>query len=313
MLLFNTSQSFPHFAQTQCCPSCNSDAYHLVNQSRFLRFTIIPVFPLKLSYKHECYQCGYSELTQVKQLPLIEKLSLPKYFIGIFLILLVICFFYQQYLDAQTQKLEYLNNPKAYDTYLVQADKFTHEPLTLTNLKVAQVLSFDEQFITFQVSNYSYKRNNGITTALRTSLLVQRGYFSTDKITLPRSEVKRLYNDDVIYDVLRPSANSLYGGFVMFPPKPKPLYKGLKLDKNNQQGITYFKNGQYNDALESFTIAANAGSQWGQLNLAQMYRDGQGVTKNAQTAKHWYEQAIAQGNSKAKYELEQLCENNQCK
>ena len=99
----------------------------------------------------------------------------------------------------------------------------------------------------------------------------------------------------------------------MFPPKPKPLYKGLKLDKNNQQGITYFKNGQYSDALESFTLAANAGSQWGQLNLAQMYRDGQGVTQNVQTAKHWYEQAIAQGNSKAKYELEQLCENSQCK
>ncbi|KTF15892.1 tetratricopeptide repeat protein [Pseudoalteromonas sp. H103] len=312
MLLFNTSQSFPHFTQTQCCPSCNSDAYHLVNQSRFLRFTIIPVLPLKLSYKRECYQCGHSEPIQLKQLPLIEKLSIPKYFIGIFLIVLVICFFYQQYLDAQTQKLGYLNNPKAFDTYLVQADKFTHEPLTLTNLKVAQVLSFDEQFITFQISNYSYKRNNGITTALRTSLLVQRGYFSKDKITLPRSEVKRLYNDDVIYDVLRPSANSLYGGFVMFPPKPKPLYKGLKLDKNNQQGITYFKNAQYKEALESFTIAANAGSQWGQLNLAQMYRDGQGVTKNVQTAKHWYEQAIAQGNSKAKYELEQLCEMVKC-
>lgn len=242
-----------------------------------------------------------------------EIFTLPKYFIGVFLALWVGLFFYQQHAAAQAQKQSYLTNPKAYDTYLVHADKFTHEPWTLTNLKVAQVLSFDEQFITFQVSNYSYKRNKGITTAMRTSLLVQRGYFSDDKITLPRSEVKRLYNDGVIYDVLRPSANSLYGGFVMFPPKPKPLYKGLKLDKNNQQGITYFKNGQYSDALESFTLAANAGSQWGQLNLAQMYRDGQGVTQNVQTAKHWYEQAIAQGNSKAKIELEEMCDKANCK
>lgn len=307
MLLFNTSQSFPHFTQTQCCPNCKSDAYHLVNQSRYLRFTIIPVAPLKLRYTNECYQCGYKAPVKIQQLPLAEKLSLPKYFIGVLLALWLLLFFYQQHLDTQAQKLGYLNSPKAYDTYLVHADKFTHEPWTLTNLKVAQVISFDDQFITFQISNYSYKRNNGITNALRTSLLVQHGYFSKETITLPRSEVLRLYNDDIIYDVLRPSANSLYGGFVMFPPKPKPLYKGLKLDKNNQQGITNFKNGQYKEALESFTLAANAGSQWGQLNLAQMYRDGQGVTKNVQTAKHWYEQAIAQGNNKAKYELREMC------
>ena len=313
MLLFNTSQSFPHFAQIQCCPNCHSRAYHLINQSRFLRFTVIPVLPLALNYKYECYQCGHNAPVKLKQLPMFEIFTLPKYFIGVFLALWVGLFFYQQHAAAQAQKQSYLTNPKAYDTYLVHADKFTHEPWTLTNLKVAQVLSFDEQFITFQVSNYSYKRNKGITTAMRTSLLVQRGYFSDDKITLPRSEVKRLYSDGVIYDVLRPSANSLYGGFVMFPPKPKPLYKGLKLDKNNQQGITYFKNEQYSDALESFTLAANAGSQWGQLNLAQMYRDGQGVTQNVQTAKHWYEQAIAQGNSKAKIELEEMCDKANCK
>jgi tetratricopeptide (TPR) repeat protein len=307
MLLFNTSQSFSHFSQTQCCPNCQSDSYHLVNHSRYLRFTIIPIVPLKLNYKRECYQCGHNEVISIKKLPLIEKLSLPKYGVGLILLLWVMVYFFQQYTDNQALKYSYLNNPQAFDTYLVHADKFTHEPWTLTNLKVAQVLSFDEQFITFQVSNYSYKRNRGITTAMRTSLLVQRDYFSTNTITLPRDEVKRLYDSDVIYDVLRPHANSLYGGFVMFPPKPKPLYKGLKLDKNNQQGIMYFKDGQFEEALESFKLAAESGSQWGQLNLAQMYRDGQGAGKNTQQAIYWYKKAIAQGNSKAAYELEQLC------
>ena len=82
MLLFNTSQSFPHFTHVQCCPDCNNNSYHLVNQSRFLRFTIFPIFPIKLSYKRECYQCGHSEAINIKTLPLFEKLSLPKYCIG---------------------------------------------------------------------------------------------------------------------------------------------------------------------------------------------------------------------------------------
>ncbi|MEM7148249.1 MAG: tetratricopeptide repeat protein [Pseudomonadota bacterium] len=312
MLLFNTSESFPHFTQVQCCPNCKSNSYHLVNQSRFLRFTILPIFPIKLSYKRECYQCGHCEPTSIKKLPLFEKLSLPKYCIGLVLLLWVLLFFYQKHLNAEALKQSYLTNPKAYDTYLVKADKFTHEPWTLTNLKVAQVLSFDQQFITFQVSNYSYKRSSAITTAMRASLLVQRDYFSSKTITLPRNEIKRLYKDDIIFDVLRPYANSLYGGFVMFPPQPKPLYKGVKLDKNNQQGIMYHKDGQYDEALESFTLAAQTGSQWGQLNLAQMYRDGQGTEKNAPQAIYWYKKAIAQGNSKAKHELEQLCKSAQC-
>ena len=312
MLLFNTSQSFPHFTHVQCCPGCNSNSYHLVNQSRFLRFTIFPIFPIKLSYKRECYQCGHSEAINIKTLPLLEKLSLPKYCVGLILLLWGLLFFYQKHLNTEILKQSYLTSPKAYDTYLVKADKFTHEPWTLTNLKVAQVLSFDEQFITFQVSNYSYKRSSAITAAMRASLLVQRDYFSSRTITLPRNEIKRLYEDGIIFDVQRPQAYSLYGGFVMFPPKPKPLYKGLKLDENNQQGIIYYKDKQYNEALESFKLAANSGSQWGQLNLAQMYRDGQGTKKNIQQAIYWYKKAIAQDNSKAKYELEQLCKTTQC-
>ena len=312
MLLFNTSESFPHFAQTIRCPHCQSDAYHLVNKSRYLRFSILPILVLKLNYKRECYQCGKSEPVKIKQLPLAEKLSFPKYFIGTFLLLWIVTFFYQQHLDTEAQKKNYLSAPKLYDTYLVQTDKFTHEPWTLTNLKIAQVISFDAQFTTFQVSNYSYKRNNSITLAMRTSQLVQNDYFSTKTITLPRNEIKRLYKDDVIYDVLRPYANSLYGGFVMFPPKPKPLYKGLKLDKNNQQGIIYFKDGLFVEAFDSFKLAAEAGSQWGQLNLAQMYRDGEGAEQNHQQAIYWYKKAIEQKNTKAQFELESLCEIAEC-
>tara|TARA_R110000744_G_scaffold11518_3_gene34885 strand:+ start:223 stop:1038 length:816 start_codon:yes stop_codon:yes gene_type:complete len=267
---------------------------------------------LKLNYKRECYQCGKNEPVKITQLPLIEKLSLPKYFIGTFLLLWIITFFYQQHLDNEAQKQNYLSTPKLYDTYLVQADKFTHEPWTLTNLKIAQVISFDAQFTTFQVSNYSYKRNNSVTLAMRTSQLVQNNYFSTNTITLPRNEIKRLYNDEVIYDVLRPYANSLYGGFVMFPPKPKPLYKGLKLDKNNQQGIIYFKDGLFVEAFDSFKLAAEAGSQWGQLNLAQMYRDGEGIAQNHQQAIYWYKRAIEQKNTKAQFELESLCKTIIC-
>lgn len=312
MLLFNIGQSFSHFSNIKNCPQCGSNSYHLVNNSRFLRFTLLPILPLKLNYHRECYQCGYTAATAIKKLPLVEQLSLPKYCLGLVLILGLSSYIYQQQLHDQVTKLTYLSTPKAYDTYLVHADKFTGEPWTPSNLKVAQVVEFDQQLITFQVSNYSYKRNNGITMAMRTSLLVQKDYFSANTLTLPRNQVAQLYRTGAIYDILRPKAYTLYGGFVMFPPKPKPLYKGLKLDDNNQQGINYYKQGLYAEALRRFTLAAEANSPWGQLNLAQMYRDGEGVEQNNQHAIYWFKKASEQHNRKAADELSRLCAQVSC-
>ncbi|MBQ4834116.1 sel1 repeat family protein [Pseudoalteromonas sp. MMG010] len=314
MLLFNVSQSMANFSCVRECPHCQHNTYHLVNQSRFLRFIILPIIPLKLRYLFECYQCGQSERTSLIKQPFLELISLPKYVIGLIFSVLLALYGYQQYIENLQLQQSYVDNPKAYDTYLIVADKFTGEAWTLTNLKVAQVIKFNKDTITFQVSNYSYKRNNGITMAMRTSLLVQSGYFSHSHLTLPRKQVHTLYNQGVIYEVLRPKAYSLYGGFVMFPPKPKPLYQGLKLDDNNQQGVNYYKAGLYIQAAKSFTLAAESGSQWGQLNLAQMYRDGQGVAKNNKTALFWYKKSMAQGNKKARHELALLCkESTDCK
>ena len=313
MLLFNTCDSLSSFSQTTTCPHCKSKNYQLKNHSRFLRFTIIPIMPLAWQYQYQCDDCQHTEAVSLHKLPLIELLSLIKYFTGSLLLICMLLYFYQQYHAKIKLQQSIINNPQAYDTYLVKADKFAQEPLRPENLKVAQVLEFNDKFITFQISNYRYKRDRAITMAMRTSLLVQRDFFSANTLTLPRTEVQRLYDEGTIYDVLRPYAYSLYGGFVMFPPRPKPLYEGVKLNQNNQQGITYYKDKLYTEALDSFLLAAKEGSQWGQLNLAQMFQDGQGTDKDTQQAIYWYQKAAAQGNRKAKIELKDLCSSYKCK
>lgn len=312
MLLFNTCDSLSSFSQTTTCPHCKSNDYQLKNNSRFLRFTIIPIIPLAWHYKYQCNQCQHSNFVALNKLPLLEIVSLVKYFIGSLLLIWILFYFYSQYQAKAELQQSILSEPQAFDTYLVKADKFAQEPLRPENLKVAQVLEFDDKFITFQISNYRYKRDRGITMAMRTSLLVQRDYFSSKTLTLPRSEVKRMYDEGIIYNVLRPNAYSLYGGFVMFPPRPKPLYEGVKLNQNNQQGITYYKDELFDDAFNSFLLAAKEGSQWGQLNLAQMYQDGQGTSQDPEQAIFWYKEAAAQGNRKAKVELKDLCSSYKC-
>lgn len=307
MLLFNTCDTLSSFSQTTTCPHCKSNDYQLKNNSRFLRFAIVPIIPLTWQYHFQCNECKHSEPVPLTKLPLFELLSLVKYFIGSILIVLFLLYFYTHFHAQAVQQQAIINAPQAYDTYLVKADKFAQEPLRPENLKIAQILEFDDRYITFQISNYRYKHDRGITMAMRTSLLVQRDYFSSKTLTLPRTEVQRMVDEGVIYNVLRPHAYSLYGGFVMFPPRPKPLYEGVKLNEHNQQGINYYKDNLLEDAFKSFLLAAEEGSQWGQLNLAQMYQDGQGTTKDIKKAIYWFQQAAAQGNRKAKIELKDLC------
>lgn len=312
MLLFNTAAADVFYKQPKTCPHCQSEHYSLTNHSKILRFTILPVIPLSISYQRQCDDCGYMTPVSWYALPTLEMLSIIKYFAGV---LLLGYFLIQTVLGVHqqtTNEVSYINKPKLFDTYFVHADKFTDTPKRINNLKVAQLVEFDNDNMTFRVGNYTYKYNKDIKIAMRTSMLVQDNYFSSKTMTFRKEQIQQFYEDNSIYKIMRPELYSLFGGFVMHPPKPKPLYTGVKLDKHNQEGITYFKDGLYTEALNSFTLSAEGGYSWGQLNLGQMYRDGQGTQKSLEKAAYWLNKATQQGNLKAKIELAELCLSYDC-
>ncbi|MEL7386966.1 tetratricopeptide repeat protein [Pseudoalteromonas gelatinilytica] len=312
MLLFNTAPADVFYKKQKTCPHCHSEHYSLSNHSRVLRFTILPIMPLSINYQRQCDDCGYVTPAPWYSLPALELASFIKYFIGLFIIVYL---FTKALLGANEQtenEQTYLSEPKLFDTYFVYSDKFTGKPKRINNLKVAQLVEFDDKSMTFRIANYTYKYNKDIEIAMRTSLLVQDDYFSSKTLTFSKQQIKQLYDDGSIYKIMRPELYSLFGGFVMHPPRPKPLYAGVKLDKYNQQGITYFKDGLYKEALNSFTLSAEGGYSWGQLNLGQMYRDGQGTEINNEEAAYWLNKATLQGNPKAKIELAELCLSYDC-
>jgi hypothetical protein len=312
MLLFNTAAADVFYKKQKTCPHCHSEHFSLSNHSKVLRFSILPIIPLSINYQHQCDACGYTSAVSWYSLPPLELASFIKYFIGLVLIVYILTKAILGIHEQADNEIRYLNEPKKFDTYFVYSDKFTGEPKRINNLKVAQLVEFDDKSMTFRVANYTYKYNKDIEIAMRTSMLVQDDYFSSKTMTFTKQQVKQFYEDNSIYKIMRPELYSLSGGFVMHPPKPKPLYAGVKLDKHNQQGITYFKDGQFKEALESFTLSAKGGYSWGQLNLGQMYRDGQGTEINNEKAAYWLNKATLQGNPKAKIELAELCLSYDC-
>ena len=61
------------------------------------------------------------------------------------------------------------------------------------------------------------------------------------------------------------------------------------------KGAEAFNNGDYATALEEWTPLAEQGYPKAQFNLAYMYKNGQGVLQDYQTAAKWYTLAAEQG------------------
>lgn len=71
----------------------------------------------------------------------------------------------------------------------------------------------------------------------------------------------------------------------------------------NEAGLTYWKEGDYANAVKCFKNAAHHQYSWGQHNLALCYFHGRGVPKNLTEAARLMRLAAAQGNQEAQTTL----------
>ena len=81
-------------------------------------------------------------------------------------------------------------------------------------------------------------------------------------------------------------------------------FEGNNLDGGTFQKATIaYEKGDYSTALRIFTSLAEKGDGVAQFNLAKMYREGKGVSKNYKTAVKWFYPSAKQGNAAAQYHL----------
>ena len=70
-----------------------------------------------------------------------------------------------------------------------------------------------------------------------------------------------------------------------------------------QKGRLAYEKGDYGTALRIFTPLAEKGGLIAQFNLAKMYREGKGVSKDYKAAVKWFNLSAEQGNAAAQYHL----------
>ena len=75
-----------------------------------------------------------------------------------------------------------------------------------------------------------------------------------------------------------------------------------------REGRAVYAQGDYATALVEILPLAEAGNADAQRLLGVMYRQGQGVAKDAERALYWTQQAVAQGDAPAQFNLANMYE-----
>ena len=70
-----------------------------------------------------------------------------------------------------------------------------------------------------------------------------------------------------------------------------------------QKGRLAYEKGDYGTALQIFTRLGQKGDSDAQFNLAKMYREGKGVSKDYRAAVKWFNLSAERGNALAQYHL----------
>ena len=70
-----------------------------------------------------------------------------------------------------------------------------------------------------------------------------------------------------------------------------------------QRASAAYKEGDNDTALQTFKPIAEKGDMIAQFNLAKMYREGKGVSKDYKSAIKWFNLSAEQGNAAAQYHL----------
>lgn len=226
--------------------------------------------------------------------------------ISVMLLLLAVCFAVVKYNTDETeqnQTLTIISNPKINDIYFLDFRLLSDNLRPKEKYRLAKVVDITGDIITLLYSDFFYQYQHAAVNSIQYGQLSYKDYFSPKRYNLPHNTIKNMYSEQAIYLAKRPINNKLFGSLVG-PARVKDTSSHLLYGKKeNIKGQAFF-NDKFNEtnlqtAFEYFQRSANLGYSKGQVNLAQMYINGQHVKKDFNQALHWLKQASLQSNKPA--------------
>ncbi|TYK67369.1 tetratricopeptide repeat protein [Colwellia echini] len=225
----------------------------------------------------------------------------------IMLVLLCVFIYSKSTQSGQENKdtVNYISHPKIDDIYFLDFRQLSDTLRPKQKYRIAKVVDITGDIVTLLYGNMFYLRQQTLIDSIRLGQLRFTEYFETKRYDLSLSELKAMHQSAAIYMVKRPDKNMLYGNYIN-DPEPENLNKThvyVAGKRENLQGLSLLKVNYLEDNLQEafklFSRSAELGFAQGQMNLGQMYLNGQYVDKDFNQALYWFKQAALQSDKAA--------------
>ncbi|WP_426358626.1 tetratricopeptide repeat protein [Pseudocolwellia sp. HL-MZ19] len=230
----------------------------------------------------------------------------PARVISILVVLFVLYTAFIEYFDYKHEadnSLAIISEPKINDIYFMDFRVIKEDLRPHEKYRIAKVADITGDIITLVYGSFYYQRKHATLNAISYGQLTFKDYFEGKRYDFPHNKVKNLFESGAIYLANRPVQNKLYGNLVV--PREEH-YRSNRLTYGKQENIKgeAFFNDSFNEmglekAFGFFQQSAELGFVKGQINLAQMYIDGEFVNKDFNKALHWLKQASLQSSKSA--------------
>lgn len=261
-----------------------------------------------------------SSNTQVQRLILSPFIQRLKHFIfskKTVLIPILLCLAYYSYYilyktyQDQQQTRAIVAAPKINDIYLLDFRILSSNLRPNEKYRIAKVVDITGDIITLMYGSFYYPSQHATINSIYYGQLSYKDYFEAKRFDYKHNQIKQKLASGAIYQAMRPMQDKLLGQRV--GPEQRVFHSNIFIQgrRENLTGEAFlnerFSETNLKQAFELFTKSANYDFAQGQVNLAQMYINGQYVEKDLNKALFWLNQASLQSHKPAILKYEIVC------
>ncbi len=231
-----------------------------------------------------------------------QHLTVANVIKAVFLLLLCL-FIYNKSGQSQQENdnsLTYLTSPKVDDIYFLDFRLLSENLRPNEKYRIAKVVDITGDIVTLLYGNVFYLRQQSLKDSIRYGQLRYKDYFESKRFDLKLSKLKAMYKSAAIYMIKRPEQNMLYGNYINDPQPEKGSVLYIPGKRENIAGLSFKKSSYLENnlqqAFERFSRSAQLGFSKGQINLAEMYLNGEYIDKDLSQAMYWFKQAALQSD-----------------
>lgn len=218
---------------------------------------------------------------------------------------------YNHIKTEENQTLAIITTPQINDIYFLDFRLLSDNLRPQEKYRIAKVIDITGDIVTLVYSGFFYQQQRGAVHSIKYGHLRYKNYFESKRYNMSHNTIKTMYHNKAIYLAKRPIRNRLFGNFVN-PSQPKKSSNYLIYGKKeNTKGEAFLKGkfieGNLKAAFELFQKSSNLGYNKGQVNLAEMYINGQHVKKDFNKALYWLQKASLDSYKPAILKYEIIC------